>query len=134
AIRKVAVSQIHADLRSILDGLAIEVGSLIRPYREGDIPAIVALSNAVDTAYKLEQGTDEEDTHRLFTEPRSDPRRQVLVAEVPAVEGVSRGMLLGYGRVAYENDEENDERVYFLDVLVHPRAEGLGLDRAIARR
>jgi mycothiol synthase len=106
----------------------------IRPYREGDIHAIVALINTVDEAYKLREGTSEDDLRISLSAPRQEPERQIVVAEGPRVEGVPEGMLLGYGRVGYDDDEANNARIYYVRVVIHPAAEGMGLDRTIAAR
>lgn|GEM_PF-184256 len=105
----------------------------IRPYQEGDRPAIVALINTVDAAYKLNEGTSEEEMRISHESPRSDPPRQVVVVMGPRVEGVPPDTLLGTGRLEYENDEQGSERIYYLSMTVHPAAEGRGLERVIAR-
>lgn len=119
---------------AVVDELANDVEWNIRLYREGDIPAIVDLINAVDAAYNLGEGAGEEDITVRFNSPRSDPPRQVVVVESSQLPGLPKGMLAGYGRVGYENDETTNERMYYTNVSVHPAAEGLGLEQVIASR
>ncbi|HUP27801.1 MAG TPA: GNAT family N-acetyltransferase [Chloroflexia bacterium] len=119
---------------AVADELAEDVEWQIRPYREGDIPAIVSLINASDEAYNLNEGTDPGKLAERFSEPRSDPQRQVIIVDGPRLDGVSEGVPVGYGRVTYENDETTSERLYFLRVFVHPLAEEKGLELAITRR
>jgi len=66
--------------------------------------------------------------------PRSAPARQHVVVEAPHLPGVPENMPVGYGGVRYDEDEEASERIFFLRVVVHKEAEGLGLERAIAAR
>ena len=107
---------------AVVDELANDVEWNIRPYREGDIPAIVDLINAVDAAYKLEEGVGVEELTTRFNSPRSEPLRQVVLADGPRLPGLPEGMLAGYGRVGYENDEAANERMYYANVTIHPAA------------
>ena len=106
----------------------------MRHFRDSDVPGIVALSNAIADHYKLQQSTTEQQMRARLNAPRTDAERQVLVVEGPRVEGVPLNMPAGYARVFYEEDEETNERMYFLSIKVHPAAEGLGLERELARQ
>lgn len=119
---------------AVVDELANDVEWNIRPYREGDIPAIVDLINAVNAAYKLGEGTSAEEMAVHLGSPRSDPPRQIIVVNGPHIPGLPIGGLAGYGRVTYENDETTNERMYYANVTVHPTAEGMGLERIIVSR
>jgi mycothiol synthase len=112
-------------------GTAEPVDWNLRPFTDEDLPAVVALMNFVDDSYKLQQGTSELDLRERLGSPRSDPARQIVLADGPTLPGVSEGELLGYGRLTYENDETQNERMYYLDVVVHRAAEGTGLDRVL---
>ncbi len=118
--------------RAAVDDLANDVEWVIRPYREEDIPAIVALQNAIDAAYKLGEGISEEDLRLRLKSPRFDPARQIMVVEGSLRDGMPLGMLSGSGSVSYEDDESTQERIYYPRVMVHPGAEGRGLERVIA--
>ena len=106
----------------------------IRHFRDSDVPGIVALSNAVSDHYILQQSTTEEQTRTRLNAPRTDPARQIVIVEGPRIEGVPSNMPAGYARVFYEEDDETNERMYFLSVRVHPAAEGLGLELELAAR
>lgn len=124
----------HSGQGVLLEKSQGDVEWSIRAYREEDLPAIVALINAQDAAYKLDDPTSEAEMRVNNESPRSDPPRQVVVVDGPSVEGVPAGMFVGSGRVNYEEDEANKERIYYPRVVVHPAAEGMGLERAIASR
>ena len=128
------MSDIHSGHSALLDKSGDEIVRSLRPYRENDLPALVALTNAADEAHKLQDGTSEEQIRIINESPRSEPARQVVVVDGPRMEGVPAGMLLGSGRVSYEEDEDNKERIYYLSLVVHPAVEGRGLERAIAAR
>ena len=119
---------------AIVDELAKDVEWNIRPYREGDISAIVDLINAVDSAYKLGEGTSAQELAVRFESPRSVPTRQVVIAGGTGVPGLPDGMAAGYGRVTYEDDHPANERMYYANVTVHPAAEGMGLEHVIATK
>jgi mycothiol synthase len=106
----------------------------IRPYRDEDLAGIAALLNSVYEDYKVPSRVTEEELRVRFGGPRSDPPRQHVVVEGPRVAGVPSGMPVGYGAVRYDDDEDAGERMFFLRVVVHRAAEGLGLERAIAKR
>jgi hypothetical protein len=124
------------------DGVALTAGEgagssdgvewVIRPYREGDLPGITALINAAKQADTPDEAIAEEELRRNFEIPRFDPTRQAAVVEGPPVDGVPPGMLLGYGRIAWSDDEEEQERIYSPRLYVHPGARGRSLERVIA--
>ena len=128
------MSQPYSGQGALLDKSEGNIEWVIRSYRDEDLKGIVALINAVDEAYKLDEGTSEDEMRVVNGSPRSDPPRQVVVVEGPRIEGVPPGVFIGSGRVNYEDDEEASERMFFPQIVVHPAAEGLGLERAIAER
>jgi mycothiol synthase len=128
------LSQSHSGQSVLTNEHSGEIEWEIRPYKEGDRTAIVALINTVDAAYKLNEGTSEEELRIWHESPRSDPPRQIVVVTGPRVEGVPPDMLLGTGRVQYDDDEQGSERIYYLSMSIHPVVEGKGLERVIARR
>jgi mycothiol synthase len=98
------------------------------------VPGIVALMNAVDDAYQLGWSATESVLRGDLGVPGSDPARQVLIVDSPRLRGVPPGMPLGYARVRYRDDPEADERVYYLQMTVHPAVESMGLDQELANR
>lgn len=128
------MSQAHTGQGALLEKSQGDVEWSIRTYQEGDLPAIVALINAQDEAHKLNNPTSEAEMRVGYASPRSDPPRQVVVVDGPPIDGVPAGMFAGSGRLNYEDDEANKERIYFPYMVVHPAAEGMGLERAIATR
>lgn len=106
----------------------------IRPFRDEDVPGIVALANAVFDAYRLGEGVTEDDLRNDLSAPYSDPARQVLVVDGPRLNGMPPDMPVAYARVVYRDDEEADDRIYYLRVTVHPSAEGMGLEQDLAAR
>jgi mycothiol synthase len=117
-----------------VDELANGVEWVIRPYRQGDIPAIVRLTNAADVIDRFDMTTDEEELRVRFEAPRSDPARQVIIVEGPRVDGIPPGMILGWGRLTWFEDEERGERVYEPRLRVYPATRDFGLEEAIAKR
>src|SRR5436305_14774711 len=103
----------------------------IRLYRDGDIPAIVALINAADEVDKRGKAITEEDLTRNYASPLSDPPTQVILVDGPNVQAVPAGMPFGYGRIVSMDDEANDERLYQFNLVVHPAARERGLERVI---
>ena len=122
------LAQTQASQGAVQDKPGEETGWNLRAYREGDIPQLVTLINTVDDAYKLMWGTSEGEMERDLAGPRQEPQRQIVLAERPGAPG-----LVGYGRVGYDNDEEGNERIYYLNVAVHPDAEGQGLEQELAQ-
>ena len=106
----------------------------VRLYRDGDIPAIVALINAADEVDKRGKATTEEDLSRNYASPLSDPPTQVILVDGPDVQGVPAGMPFGYGRIVSMDDEENDERLYQFNLVVHPAVRERGLESVILAR
>ena len=106
----------------------------VRPYRDSDAARMVALSNAIADHYKLQESSTEDQFRSRLQAPRSDPQRQIVVVDGPSIDGVPGNMPAGYGRVFYEEDEEANERSYFLSVKIHQAAEGLGLEHTLAQQ
>jgi mycothiol synthase len=132
--KELSVSHAHSGQGALLEEPVGDVAWVIRTYKEADLPAIVSLLNAHDAAYKLNDPTSEEELRVVNESPRSDPPRQVVVVEGPRIDGVPAGTFAGSGRVNYDDDEASKERIYFPRVVVHPAAEGMGLESAIAAR
>ena len=105
-----------------------------RFYREGDIPGIVALINAVNAVDRPGHSTGEDELARSFAQPFSEPARQVIVVGGPAQEGVTEGTFAGYGRIVDYHDKDSNEQLYQMGFKVHPAARGLGLEKALAAR
>lgn len=109
-------------------------GWSIRPFRDEDVPGMTALLNAVFDAYRLGEGVTEDNIRNDLSMPDFDPRRQVLVVDGPRVAGVPDDMPVAYARVGRRDDPEADDRIYYMQVTVHPAAEGMGLDQDLAAR
>ena len=107
---------------------------VVRPYREGDLPATVALENLVLQADGLDFMLTKEEQQVSFSRPGFHPERRVLLVEGPRLEGVAEGMLLAYGMVPSVEDAETGERTYTLTVHVHPAARDHGLVRFLTER
>jgi mycothiol synthase len=136
-IEREALTHAHSGDSATMDQPADKTGKIdweMRPYRDEDLPRVTALINSVYEDYKVPLRVSEEELRVRMGGPRSDPPRQYVVVEGPSVPGVPSGMLVGYGAVRYDDDEEVGERMFFLRVVVHRAAEGLGLERAIAER
>src|ERR1043165_10196173 len=106
---------------------------MIRPYQEGDIPAIAALTNAADAVDRLGAGRTEEELRRSFAMPLSDPPRQVILLEGPSIEGVPAGMPLGFGRLLSLDDDAVSERIYQFGLLADPGARSYGAESVLAK-
>lgn len=106
----------------------------IRPYREGDLAATVALENLVWQADGLDIVLTEEEQQVNFARPGFHPERRVLVVEGPRLDGVADGMLLGYGMVPSVEDQATGERTYTVSLHVHPAARDHGLVRFLTRK
>jgi mycothiol synthase len=109
-------------------------GWSIRAYREGDAPGMVAVANASYAADKLDKALSVEDMERSLAMPRSDPPRQVIIADAAMLPGLPEGALAGYGRILHLDDKEQNQRIYQFNLSVHPAARGMGLEREIARK
>lgn len=107
---------------------------LIRPFAVADVPGVVALTNSIYDAYGINNSLSETMLKAYLDAPRSDPARQRVVVDGPRIEGVPSNMPVGYGGIRYEEDEETDERMYYLSITVHPAAEGKGLAQVLARK
>jgi mycothiol synthase len=101
----------------------------IKGYQPNDLTQIVELVNLLDTTYKLDWGTTMSEMEHELRGPRQDPPRQIVVARHPDVEGVA-----GYARLGFDNNEAESERIYYLNVAVHPQIAGQGLERELALR
>jgi mycothiol synthase len=106
----------------------------IRPYKEGDVPAIVALINAADAVDEFDQATGEAAFRVGLDHPRSEPERDLIVVEGPRMDGVPAGMPLAYGWLDSDDDEANNERNYRPRYMVHPSARGMGLEQLVVAR
>jgi mycothiol synthase len=102
-----------------------------RMYREGDLPAIVALYNAADAVDNLGAATTEEELASSFNQPMSDPPRQVVLAEGQA-EGVAAGVPLAMGRIVWMDDPGTNQRLYQTNFHVHPAVRGSGIEQRLA--
>lgn len=111
-----------------------EVEWTIRLYREGDIPAIVALENHVFKADGVPVVASEREQLIEFERPGFDPAKRVLLVEGPGLDGMPAGMLLGYAALPAIDDTVKNERTYMPSISVHPAARELGLVRALAER
>jgi mycothiol synthase len=94
----------------------------------------VTLTNAVYDAYKVHESLSETALRAYLEAPRSEPARQRVVVDGPRLPGVPPNMPVGYAGIRYEEDEEADERIYYLNLTVHKVVEGLGLERVLASR
>ena len=106
----------------------------IRPYRDGDIPSIVALINAADAVDKFDRGTTESDFRVRLEGPRSDPQRELIVVEGPRPGKLPPGMPIGYGWIPSMEDSAAGERFYEPRFIVHPAARGQGLEETLLRQ
>jgi mycothiol synthase len=106
----------------------------VRPYREGDLAATVALDNLVSQADGLSIVLTQEEQQVIFSRPGFQPERRVLVVEGPRLEGVDGGALLGYATLPSVEDEETGERTYTASLFVHPTARHHGLARVLMGR
>ena len=119
---------------SVSGNLHAAVEWAVRPYREGDLAATVAVDNLVSQADGLGLLLTQEEQQVIFSRPGFDPKRRVLVVEGPALDGVAAGQLLGYATLPSVQDEETGERTYTASLFVHPAARDHGLARVLMRR
>jgi mycothiol synthase len=103
-----------------------------RPYREGDIPAIVRLTEAIQAHGEEDSARSESEIRARFEEPGADPARQVLVLEGP-FEGVPEGVPVGAGAFGVMGDPGQGID-YIMQVWAHPAARARGLEDALYRR
>jgi mycothiol synthase len=106
----------------------------IRPLNISDVPGVVALVNSVYDAYGIKDSLSEAMFKAYLDAPRSDPARQRVVVDGPRIPGIPSDIPIGSGGLRYEEDEETDERMYYINMTVHPAAEGMGLEQALARK
>jgi mycothiol synthase len=104
----------------------------IRPYREGDIPAIARLVAAIEAHDRLDTSMNESELRTRFESPGSDPTRQVLVVEGP-FEGVPGGMPVAAG-VFQQMGDPAQGIDFFMQVWAHPSARPHGIERVLYRR
>jgi mycothiol synthase len=109
-------------------------GWSIRAYRAGDALGMVAVANATYAADKLDKKLSVKNMEHSLAMPRSDPPRQVIIAEAPGLPGLPDGTPAGYGRILPMDDKAQDQRIYQFNLSVHPAARGIGLEREIARK
>lgn len=107
-------------------------GWSIRHYLPGDIPALVALSNTVSTAYGDDPLVTEDALERYYSQPGRDPLRHVVVVDGPLPEGISSDGVIGSGRAFPVDNSKANECTYELSFRVHPTLRSSGLERAIA--
>lgn len=103
-----------------------------RPYRDGDIPAIVRITEAIQARGEEDSARSEPELRARFEEPGADPTRQVVVVEGP-FEGVPGGELVGAGAFAVMGDPAQGMD-YIMQVWAHPAARPHGLEEALYRR
>jgi ribosomal protein S18 acetylase RimI-like enzyme len=104
----------------------------IRPYRDGDIPALVALHNAITQAYNLPFVADEEYYARRIMVPGWPPSTCIFVAEDPA--SPAGQAIAGMVHVFPAQGLEGYTRGYEVVLAIHPSYEGRGLEPLLARR
>jgi mycothiol synthase len=103
-----------------------------RPYRDGDIPAIARLTEALDAHDRPDTARSESELQANFEQPGADPARQVVVVEGP-FEGVPEGDLVGAAALGVMGDPEQGMD-YIMMVWAHPAARARGLEEALYRR
>jgi ribosomal protein S18 acetylase RimI-like enzyme len=103
----------------------------IRPYRDGDIPALVALVNAINRAYNIPFVADEESYARRIMLPGWPPSTSIFVAEDPANRAGQA--LAGMVFVLPAHEIEGYRRGYEVVLSIHPSYEGHGLERLLAK-
>lgn len=104
----------------------------LRPYRDDDIPALVALTNGINRAYNIPFVADEESYIRRIMLPGWPPSTSIFVAEDPA--GRAGQSLAGMVRVFPAEGIEGYTRGYEVVLSIHPSYEGRGLERLLATR
>jgi mycothiol synthase len=106
----------------------------VRPYRDGDIPAILALIKTREMAYGLGFLIDEGDLVVRLRGSGVDPSLSAIVVEGPHIEGVAPGALLGGGCFTQETSVERKQRSYIMHFWSHPAAIEHGIETAIMER
>ncbi|MEO8288618.1 MAG: GNAT family N-acetyltransferase [Chloroflexota bacterium] len=128
------MSTVHSGDSATIDESSANIEWIIRPFKDNDVPGLVALANTVFKSYKVPKSITEESFRTRLGGPRSDPERQYVVVEGPVLQGIPAGMPVAYGAVRYDDDDEAGERMFYLRITMHPAAEGLGLERVLASR
>lgn len=106
----------------------------IRPFAMTDVPGVVALTNSTYDHYGIQDSLSEQMLKAYLDAPRSEPTRQRVIVDGPRIEGVPSDMPVGYASIRYEEDEETDERMYYINITVHAATEALGLEKVLARK
>ena len=96
----------------------------IRPATRADYPAIAAVVSIVNPRHPVTAETLERQTERLLAEPQQ-PHLMEWVAEVG-------GQVYGQAVVYHQTGMFHPDR-YWAEVMVVPRAQGLGIGGALAR-
>ena len=107
---------------------------VIRPYGPDDLAATVALENLVLHADGLDLVMTGEEQQAIFSRPGFNPEKRVLLVEGPRLEGVEEGTLIAYGLMPSVEDEAAGQRIYTIEMYVHPAAREHGLVEHLAKR
>src|SRR5215203_5186638 len=86
----------------------------IRPYKEGDIPALVVLANAASQASGDDPTITEANLQDQYYRSGRDPSRYVLVVDGPLPEDLPSGSLIGSARAFPVENAETNEHAYEL--------------------
>lgn len=105
-----------------------------RPYREGDMPGVVAAYNADFIASDADIRYGDVDIVGLLDRPDFDIQRQSIVVDGPPVDGLPEGTVLGFAVVNVRDNPEDNSRAYSLDLIAHPSTRVHGLDCALLSR
>ena len=105
-----------------------------RPYREGDIPALVELINSIDAVSRLGRATSKGDLRNRMEMPGADLPNQVFFVEGPRPSGLPPNLPVAYGWLNVQDATATGTRIYSPRLDVHPAARGQGLELFIARR
>lgn len=105
----------------------------IHLYRDGDISALVVLSNVQSAASGADPAITEAMLEEQYSRPGRDPHRTVVVVDGPLPEGMPDGTLIGSGRAFYIENAEAKEYAYELAFRVHPSLQHSLMEQAIAR-
>src|SRR3954453_9709223 len=106
----------------------------IRPYREGDTPAMAATVTAGFRADGVPVITSVDEIEVDFHRMGVDLPNGVLVVDGPRPEGLPEDVLPGYALLGVREDDALDERTYSFRIAVHPAARPLGLERELVHR
>jgi mycothiol synthase len=104
---------------------------VIRPYREGDIPAIASVVTACYAGDGIDVVLGQDELAGQFNRGEFDPALQVLVAEGAGTEGLPSDWLAAAAWVRLREDPEHNERLYFIEMGVHPAAQRTELPAAL---